>query len=119
MISHLKAERTVKPVAEKKAPGARIKVLAEAVLLQSLEDLWIDEERHKCIDFFSGEEFHICSKIAGLGSNDKLKMLLMVEDIVDLNSGKNRKVRGVRGIRANRRVRVINLRDQITNSLEV
>ena len=95
-----KPDRTVKPVAKKKAPGAQIKVLAEVILLQSLEDLWIEEERSKCIDFFSGEEFHICSKIAGMSSDDKIKILNLVKAIIDQNSGKDKKVRLIRGLRA-------------------
>jgi|SRR5208283_149804 len=96
MINNLKAERTIEPGVKKKAPGAQIKGLADAILLQSMEDLWIDEERSNCINFFSGEEFRICSDIAGMSSDDKVKILNMVGEIIDRNSGKDRKVRGIR-----------------------
>ncbi len=99
MINNFKTDRTIKAGVRKKAQGAQVKGLAEAILLQSLEDLWIDEERSNCIDFFSGEGFRICSEIAGMSSEDKVKILNMVRDIVYQNSGKNKKVRGVRAHR--------------------
>ncbi len=98
MINNLKTDRTVKTV-NKKTPHAQIKGLAEAILLQSLEDLWIDEERSNCIDFFTGEGFRLCSEIAGMSSNDKEKILDMVRDIIYQNSEKDKKVRGIRAER--------------------
>jgi len=95
MANNFKIDRTIKPGAKKKAPGAQIR-LAEAILLQSLEDLWINEERSNCVDFFSGEGFRICSQIAGMSSDDKVKMLNIVGGIIDKNSGKDKKVRGIR-----------------------
>ncbi len=100
MINNFKTERTIKKGAKKKAPGAQIKVLAEAILLQSMEDLWIDEERSDCIDFFSGERFRICSEIAGMSSDDKVKILNFVGDITYQNSRKNKKVGGIRAERS-------------------
>ncbi len=98
MASNFKTDGTIKTRAKKKAPVAQIR-LAEAILLQSLEDLWIDEERSNCIDFFSGEGFRMCSEIAGMSSDDKVKMLNIVGGIIDQNSGKNKKVRGIRAAR--------------------
>jgi len=102
VTNNLKPDRTVNSGAKNKAPGAEIKVLAGAILLQALKDLWVDEERSKCIDFFSGQEFHICSKISGMSSDDKLKILSMVEGIIDQNPGKDKKVRAIRGTKADR-----------------
>jgi len=96
MINNSKTARTIKPSVKKKAPGEQMRGLADAILLQSLEDLWIDEERSNSIDFFSGEGFRICSEIAGMSSDDKVKLLNMVEDIIYQNSGKGKKVRGIR-----------------------
>src|SRR5208283_529309 len=100
MINNLKAAGTIKADLRKKAPGAQIKVLAEAILLQSMEDLWIDEEKSDCIDFFGGEGFRICSEIAGMSSDDKVKILNMVGDIAYQRSRKNKKVRSMRAERA-------------------
>ena len=96
VINNFKTDKAIEPVVKKKAPGAQIKGLADAILLQSLEDLWTDEERSNCIDFFSGEGFRICSDIAGMSSDDKVKILNMVGEIIDQNSGKDKKVRGTR-----------------------
>ncbi len=98
MLMNLKTG-TVKIGVRKKAPGAQIKVLAEAILLQSMEDLWIDEERSNCIDFFSGEGFRVCSEIAGMNSDDKVKILNMVGDITFQNARKNKKHRVIRADR--------------------
>jgi len=98
MASKFKNDGTIKTGARKKAPGAQIR-LAEAILVQSLEDLWIDEERSNCIEFFSGEGFRICSQIAGMSSDDKVTILNIVGDIIDQNSGKDKKVRGIRAAR--------------------
>ncbi len=95
MINNFKTDGTIKTGVKEKVQGAQIR-LVEAILLQSLEDLWIDEERSNCIDFFGGEGFRICSEIAGMSSDDKVKMLNIVGGIIDQNSGKNKKVRGIR-----------------------
>src|SRR5208282_5051833 len=99
MINNLKTDGTIKKVVKKKAPGEQLKALAEAILLQSMEDLWNYEERSNCIDFFSGEGFRTCSEIAGMSSDDKVKILNMAGDITYQNSRKNKKVRGIRADR--------------------
>ena len=96
MINNFKTDRTIGTGVKQKALASQIKGLAEAILLQLLEDLWIDKERSRCMDFFIGEGFSICSEIAGMSSDDKLKILNMVKDIIDQNSGKDKKVRGIR-----------------------
>jgi hypothetical protein len=99
MINNFKTDRTIKTGVKKKAPGEQMRALADAVLLQSIEDLWIDEERSNSIDFFIGEGFRICSEIGGMSSDDKVKILNMVEDIIYQNSGKGKKVRAIRADR--------------------
>lgn len=66
-----------------------LKNLAEAIILQSFEDLW--DERHKadCMTFFGGEGFDICARIAQLNSSDRVKLISLV--------------RGAAGISTNRR----------------
>ncbi len=82
VINNLKNDRTIGTGVVNKAQCTRIKGLAEAILLQLMEDLWIDEERSGCMDFFMGEGFSICSEIAGMSSDDKIKILNIVYDII-------------------------------------
>lgn len=65
-------------------------------MLQLLEDLWVDEEKSNYIDFFSGEGFRICSEIVGMSSDDKVRILNIVRDIISINSGGDNKLRGIR-----------------------
>ncbi len=92
MINNLKNECIIRTCVKKKARGPQIKGLAEAILLQSMEDLWIDKERSDCMDFFIGEGFHVCSEIAGMSSDDKVKILNIVHEIIYQNSGKDKKL---------------------------
>jgi hypothetical protein len=54
------------------------KNLAEAVLLQSIEDLWDKKESKKCFSFFKGNGFHLCSDIAGISPVDRRKLLSLI-----------------------------------------
>ena len=49
------------------------KSLAEAVILQSIEDLWSQSYRDESKDFFEGDGFKICAEIAGMNSIKQLK----------------------------------------------
>lgn len=49
------------------------KSLAEAVILQSVEDLWSQSHRDESKDFFEGDGFKICAEIAGMNSIKQLK----------------------------------------------
>jgi len=53
--------------------------LAEAIILQSLEDIWSVQHREESIEFFTGEGFHLCAGIAGMPTEDKLKVLGLVQ----------------------------------------
>ncbi|MBF0558240.1 MAG: hypothetical protein HQL08_05625 [Nitrospirae bacterium] len=75
-----------KTALKKKDPGMQVKRLAEAILLQSFEDLWSEEERPASIDFFSGEGYRICSEIADMTSDDKGGMLVMVRGVLKQQS---------------------------------
>ena len=56
----------------------RIQSLAEAVILQSIEDLFDPSERKKSIDFFRGENFSLCAEIAGLSAVDQIRIIRML-----------------------------------------
>jgi hypothetical protein len=86
MKSHCKTKITVKDKHKKEDSGAIIKSLSEAKILQAIEDSWIDEERERCITFFTGEEFNICAGMAVMNHDDKLKVLNLFLDIVRQSS---------------------------------
>ena len=56
--------------------------MAEAIILQSIEDLWDKDEREECIKFFSGENFRTCAAIAGLGTIEQIKILRILDDLI-------------------------------------
>jgi hypothetical protein len=52
--------------------------LAEAVILQSIEDFWVSGQRLQSIDFFKGEGFKLYAKIVGLDTAKQLKILYLL-----------------------------------------
>lgn len=60
--------------------------LSEAIILQALEDLWVNKHRESSIDFFTGRDFHVCADTAGLNFHDKIKLLDIVCSILKQNS---------------------------------
>jgi phosphatidylserine decarboxylase len=67
-----------------------LKSLAEAVILQSLEDLWNPIYRKKSKEFFRGEGFEIFSQIAELNSLRLIKILSHLRGMRNGNGGKFR-----------------------------
>ncbi len=55
-----------------------IKHLAEAIILQSIEDLWNGEQKEDCVAFFEGEGFLLCSGMAGINMFHKRKLLKLI-----------------------------------------
>ncbi len=53
--------------------------LAEAVMLQSIEDLWDPAHRKESKDFFCGDAFNICSELVGLDSKNKFRLIQLLE----------------------------------------
>ena len=51
------------------------KSLAEAVILQSMEDLWNPSHRNESRNFFEGDGFKICAEIAGINSAKQYKVI--------------------------------------------
>jgi hypothetical protein len=51
------------------------KSLAEAVILQSMEDLWNSSHKDESKDFFEGDGFKICAEIAGMDSIKQFKFI--------------------------------------------
>ena len=56
----------------------RLAALAEAVILQTLEDLWSKAHKKRSLAFFTTEGFHICAEIAGMKIADRLRLLRLL-----------------------------------------
>jgi hypothetical protein len=66
----------------KKIIGHRVKKLpeslAEAIIMQSMEDLWNSVFKTGSLAFFKGDGFELCSEIAGISYIKQLVMLRML-----------------------------------------
>ena len=60
------------------AANSRARSLAEAVILQSIEDLWNPVCKRGSLMFFEGDGFELCSEVAGLSYIKQLVMLRML-----------------------------------------
>jgi hypothetical protein len=65
-----------------------IRSLAEAIILQSMEDMWSAANRKESVEFFNGEGFEICAELAGLGADEQKKIMEMLgtsglEDVLE------------------------------------
>jgi hypothetical protein len=56
----------------------RIQSLAEAVILQAIEDLFDPSERKKSIAFFKSENFSLCAETAGLSTLEQIRIIRML-----------------------------------------
>lgn len=65
----------------RKGRSAAMSSLAEAIILQSIEDLWLEKEQSDCLNFFTGESFHICAKLSGMDFRDRVGLLALVKNI--------------------------------------
>jgi hypothetical protein len=57
------------------------RALAEAIILQSIEDLWDEGHRKASISFFSSKHFSIVAELARMSSEERLILLKMVRRI--------------------------------------
>lgn len=60
------------------------KRLSEAILLQSLEDLYSKQHRMDALRFFNGEGFSICASIMGLNHEESQKIFDIVKKITTI-----------------------------------
>jgi hypothetical protein len=60
----------------------RVSHLAEAIILQSIQDLWDEEHRQSCVEFFTGEDFRTCAALAGMSTSDQIKIFNMFGGIM-------------------------------------
>jgi hypothetical protein len=62
------------------AANSHARRLAEAIILQSIEDLWNPACKKESLIFFEGDGFELCSEIAGISYIKQLIMLRMLAD---------------------------------------
>lgn len=62
----------------RKKDNSRIQALGEAIILQSIEDLFNSLQRKKSIEFFKSESFSLCAEIAGLSTVDQIRLIRML-----------------------------------------
>ncbi len=55
-----------------------VRHLAEAIILQSIEDLWDEGQRKDCLRFFRGNGFAICAEMAGMNVSARGRLLGLV-----------------------------------------
>jgi hypothetical protein len=55
-----------------------IRNLAEAIILQSVEDLWDAKQKGDCLTFFCGESFGMCAEMSGMNTYEQAMMLQLV-----------------------------------------
>jgi hypothetical protein len=65
-------------VQKKTVKRESLKALAEAIILQSMEDLWNGAHRKESVDFFEGEGFRTCAEMACMRQEEQLKVLQMI-----------------------------------------
>lgn len=63
------------------------KGLAEAIILQAMEDLWAEEHKKQSMVFFSGEGFRLCAELAVMGLYDQVRLLQILKGVLKPTSG--------------------------------
>lgn len=63
------------------AANGHVRSLAEAIILQSIEDLWNPVCRRGSLRFFKSDGFVVCSEIAGISYIKQLAMFRMLADV--------------------------------------
>lgn len=58
------------------------KKIAEAIILQAIEDLWIPVHKKESMGFFAGEGFVICAKLVGMGLYEKLRLIQVIKKAI-------------------------------------
>ncbi len=59
----------------------RLASLAEAIIMQSLDDLWSKTQKNRSIDFFTGEGFDICARMAGMRIIDRIELFALLRKL--------------------------------------
>jgi dihydrofolate reductase len=64
-----------------KVDRGKIRALAEAVILQSIEDLWSKAKRKRSVEFFMGDGFSLYADMAGMKIIDRLRLFRMLRKL--------------------------------------
>ena len=76
------AGKNVATASGRRNPGrSGLKNLAEAIILQSIEDLWSRTHQQESIEFFAGEGFRHCADMAGMGVVDRLRIMRLLRKV--------------------------------------
>jgi hypothetical protein len=67
-----------------------LKGLAEGIILQSIDDLWVKHHKEDCIAFFKGKGFRDCAEMAGMTTSDQIRLLNLVKNIIEKQGEKRR-----------------------------
>jgi len=67
-----------------------LKGLAEGIILQSIDDLWVKHHKEDCIAFFKGKGFRDCAEMAGMTTSDQIRLLNLVKNIIENQGGKRK-----------------------------
>lgn len=59
-----------------------IKKLFEMIILQSIEDIWVEREREHSLLFLEGGGFHVCAGLAGMDMIEQVKLLNLVNKAI-------------------------------------
>jgi hypothetical protein len=62
------------------AVNGHARILAEAIILQSIEDLWNPMCKRESLMFFEGDGFVLCAEITGISYIKQLAMFRMLAD---------------------------------------
>jgi len=75
------------PTVAKETERRSLRGLAEAILLQALEDLWDGARRKETIVFFCGEGFRTCADMACMNTYERLKLIRIVRKAIMKTGG--------------------------------
>ena len=78
--SYFRTVAVSKSEAPEKQSATAVKALAEAVILQAIEDMWHEKDKSKRLSFFSGEGFRIYAKMAGMDFREWIELLNLVKN---------------------------------------
>lgn len=67
------------------------KSLAEAIILQSMEDLWDEKERDEAVQFLNGSGFSACAEIAGMNFFEQVRLYNMANKMIAREVPKKKK----------------------------
>lgn len=64
-----------------------LREVAEAIILQALEDLSQEAFMRESVSFFEGNDFTVCAQIAGLDTESRIYLLRLAQSIISSGQG--------------------------------